>query len=166
MRQDYMFMPRATYAVRPTTIAKGNKVFLLVGGYHKKYDPSSKKWTKVSQGLDLLVGEATQDKVIQWGEPTSLVPQIEPSAKQRGLDQFVGGGGSGVVMEDDTFVFAMTARRTGDKRKRNCLHDHLFEGRRQKKKNGKHDGGKVDTSASYYDPNARKTSGRERRECF
>ncbi|RNE95419.1 group II trans-sialidase superfamily [Trypanosoma rangeli] len=105
---------RVIYEVRPTTIAKGNKVFLLVGGYHQKYDPSSKKWTASSQDLDLLVGEAMQDKVIQWGEPTSLVPQIKPSAKQRGLEQFVGGGGSGVVMEDGTLVFPVTARMTGD----------------------------------------------------
>ncbi|RNE95022.1 group II trans-sialidase superfamily, partial [Trypanosoma rangeli] len=112
MRQEYM--SRVTYEVRPTTIAKGNKVFLLAGDYHQKYDPSSKKWTASSQGLDLLVGEATQDKVIQWGEPTSLVPQIKPSAKQRGLEQFVGGGGSGVVMEDGTLVFPVTARMTGD----------------------------------------------------
>ncbi|RNF09267.1 group II trans-sialidase superfamily [Trypanosoma rangeli] len=106
---------RVRYAYKPTTIAKGNKVFLLVGGYHQKYDPSSKRWIKYSKDLVLLVGEATQDKVIQWGEPTSLLPQIEPSAKQRGLEQFVGGGGSGVVMEDDTFVFPVTARRTGYK---------------------------------------------------
>ncbi|RNE95233.1 group II trans-sialidase superfamily, partial [Trypanosoma rangeli] len=105
---------RVRYAYRPTTIAKDNKVFLLVGGYHQKYDPSSREWIVSSQGLDLLVGEATQDKVIQWGEPTSLAPQIEPSAQQRGLEQFVGGGGSGVVMEDDTLVFPVTTRRTGD----------------------------------------------------
>ncbi|RNE97570.1 trans-sialidase, partial [Trypanosoma rangeli] len=105
---------RLRYAPRPTTITKGNKVFLLVGGYHQKYDPSSREWIASSQGLDLFVGEATQDKVIQWGKSTSLVPQIEPSAKQRGLDRFVGGGGSGVVMEDDTFVFPVTARRTRD----------------------------------------------------
>ncbi|RNE96521.1 group II trans-sialidase superfamily [Trypanosoma rangeli] len=100
------------YAYRPTTVAKENKVFLLVGNSYEKYDPSSKKWIVSSQDLDLLVGEATQDKLIQWGEPTSLVPQIGLSAKQRGLDQFVGGGGSGLVMEDGTFVFPVTARRT------------------------------------------------------
>ncbi|RNF00608.1 trans-sialidase [Trypanosoma rangeli] len=102
------------HTYRPTTIAKGNKVFLLVGGYHQKYDPSSKKWIESSQDLDLLVGEATEYKVIQWGKPTSLLPQIKPSAKQPGLDEFVGGGGSGVVMEDGTFVFPVTARRTGE----------------------------------------------------
>ncbi|RNE97567.1 group II trans-sialidase superfamily [Trypanosoma rangeli] len=106
---------RLRYAPRPTTITKGNKVFLLVGGYHQKYDPSSGRWIESSQGLDLLVGEATQDKLIQWGKSTSLLPQIEPSAKQRGLKEFVGGGGSGVAMEDGTFVFPVTARRTGDK---------------------------------------------------
>ncbi|RNE96641.1 group II trans-sialidase superfamily, partial [Trypanosoma rangeli] len=112
MRQEYMSMSRVTYAVRPTTIAKGNKVFLLAGDSYQKYDPSSKKQTAPSQGFDLLVGEATQDKVIQWGKPTSLLPQIEPFAKRRGLEQFVGGGGSGVVMEDGTLVFPVTARRT------------------------------------------------------
>ncbi|RNE95995.1 group II trans-sialidase superfamily, partial [Trypanosoma rangeli] len=106
---------RVRYARRPTTIAKGKKVFLLVGNYYQKYDPSSKKWIEVSRGLDLLVGEATHGKVIQWGEPTSLLPQIEPSAKQRGLEEFVSAGGSGVVMEDGTLVFPVTARRTGEK---------------------------------------------------
>nr|AAY46228.1 surface glycoprotein [Trypanosoma rangeli] len=101
------------YVYRPTTIAKGNKVFLLVGGLHHKYDPSSKMWTKSSRDFDLLVGEATQGKAIQWGEPTSLWPQIKPSAKQRGLKQLLGGGGSGVVMEDGTFVFPVTAKRRG-----------------------------------------------------
>ncbi|RNE99483.1 group II trans-sialidase superfamily, partial [Trypanosoma rangeli] len=105
---------RVRYAYRPTTIAKGNKVFLLVGNSYQKYDPSSKKWIKVSQGLDLFVGEATQDKVIQWGKPTLLLPQIGLSAKQRGVKEFLGGGGSGVVMEDGTLVFPVRARRTGD----------------------------------------------------
>ncbi|ESL05255.1 trans-sialidase, partial [Trypanosoma rangeli SC58] len=101
------------YAPRPTAIAKGDKVFLLVGGYYQKYDPSSKRWVKSSQGFDLLVGEATQDKVIQWGEPTPLLPQIEPSAKQLGLQEFIVGGGSGVVMEDGTLVFPLRANTGG-----------------------------------------------------
>ncbi|RNF11989.1 trans-sialidase, partial [Trypanosoma rangeli] len=101
----------ASRAIYPTVIAKGNKVFLLAGGYYLKSDPSSKQRIEVSRGFDLLVGEATQDKVIQWSEPTSLLPKIEPSAKQGGLDQFVSAGGSGVVMEDGTLVFPMVARR-------------------------------------------------------
>ncbi|RNE95541.1 group II trans-sialidase superfamily [Trypanosoma rangeli] len=102
--------PHVRCVLKPTTVAKGSKVFLLVGGHYLKFDPSSKSWIVLLQGLDLLVGEATQDKVIQWGKPTSLLSQIEPSAEQRGLDQFAGGGGSGVVMEDDTLVFPVTAR--------------------------------------------------------
>ncbi|ESL05402.1 hypothetical protein TRSC58_06951 [Trypanosoma rangeli SC58] len=102
--------PHVKCVLKPTAVAKGNKVFLLVGGHYKKFDPSSKCWIVLAQGLDLLVGEATQDKVIQWGEPTSLLLQIESTAEQRGLDQFVGGGGSGVVMEDGTLVFPVTVR--------------------------------------------------------
>ncbi|RNF01621.1 group II trans-sialidase superfamily [Trypanosoma rangeli] len=101
--------PYVRCVLKPTTVAKGSKVFLLVGGHYLKFDPSSKSWIVLLQGLDLLVGEATQDKLIQWGKPTSLLSQIEPSAEQRGLDRFAGGG-SGVVMEDGTFVFPLTAR--------------------------------------------------------
>ncbi|ESL05671.1 hypothetical protein TRSC58_06671 [Trypanosoma rangeli SC58] len=100
------------YAPRPTTVAKGNKVFLLVGGYYQKYDPSWKGWIIFSQGFDLLVGEATKDKVIQWGDPTSLWPQIEPYAGELDLRDFIGGG-SGVVMEDGTLVFPLRANREG-----------------------------------------------------
>ncbi|RNE97714.1 group II trans-sialidase superfamily [Trypanosoma rangeli] len=97
-------------AYRPTTVAKGNKVFLLVGDYFTKHYTLTRRDATHLQGLDLLVGEATQDKVIQWGKPTSLLSQIEPSAKQRGLDQFVSAGGSGVVMDDGTLVFPVMAR--------------------------------------------------------
>ncbi|RNE95104.1 group II trans-sialidase superfamily, partial [Trypanosoma rangeli] len=106
---------RLRFAYRPTTIAKGKNVFVLVGNSYQKYYPSMKRWIKVSQGLDLLVGEAKQDKVIQWGEPNPLLPHIEPSAKRRGVKEFLGGGGSGVVMEDGTLVFPVTARKKGKK---------------------------------------------------
>ncbi|RNE94985.1 group II trans-sialidase superfamily, partial [Trypanosoma rangeli] len=102
--------PHVRCVLKPTTVAKGSKVFLLVGGHYLKFDPSSKSWIVLLQGLDLLVGEATQDKVIQWGKPTSILSQIEPSAEQRGLDRFASGGGSGVVMEDGTLAFPVTAR--------------------------------------------------------
>ncbi|RNE96971.1 group II trans-sialidase superfamily [Trypanosoma rangeli] len=97
-------------ALKPTTIAMDNKVFLLVGDYHQKYDPSLRKQTAPSQDLYLLVGEATQDKVIQWGEPTSILSQIEPYANQSGVNRFGGSGGSGIVMEDGTLVFPVMAR--------------------------------------------------------
>ncbi|RNE95677.1 group II trans-sialidase superfamily [Trypanosoma rangeli] len=103
------------YAYAPTTIAKGNRIFILVGGYNQKYDASSKRWIAPSRGFDFFVGEVTQDKVIQWGEPTSLLPQMEPFAKQRGVEQFVGSGGPGVVMEDGTLVFPVTVMKTREK---------------------------------------------------
>ncbi|ESL06070.1 hypothetical protein TRSC58_06261 [Trypanosoma rangeli SC58] len=62
-------MPLVRYAPRPTTIAKGNKVLLFVGGHQSKYDSSSKKWIASLPSLDLLVGEATQDKVFQSRGP-------------------------------------------------------------------------------------------------
>ncbi|RNE96485.1 group II trans-sialidase superfamily [Trypanosoma rangeli] len=98
-------------ALLPTAVAKGNKVFLLVGSHEATYNATAKSWDKVSRQLDLLVGEATQDKVIQWGKPTSLLRITQP-ANQRGLKDFYGAGGSGVVMEDGTLVFPLLVRRS------------------------------------------------------
>ncbi|RNC41439.1 surface protein-2 [Trypanosoma cruzi] len=60
----------------PTTIAKDNKVFLLVGGYEEKYDDSFEHWAMDDWDIQLVVGEVTQatdiqhSKPISWGEPT------------------------------------------------------------------------------------------------
>ncbi|RNE96658.1 group II trans-sialidase superfamily [Trypanosoma rangeli] len=102
----------------PTTIAKDNKVFLLVGSYDWIKKPEG-HWEAGKWDLELVVGEArqpkeTQDKVIQWGQRISLLSQIEPSATRRGVKDFIGAGGSGVVMKDGRLVFPLVARRGED----------------------------------------------------
>ncbi|RNE95309.1 trans-sialidase, partial [Trypanosoma rangeli] len=96
---------------QPTTIAKGNKVFLLVGGNHLQSASIKEQIPQYFQYLDLLVGEATENKAIRWGEPTSLLSQIEPSAKEKGIERFQTCGGSGVLMEDGTLVFPVMAMK-------------------------------------------------------
>ncbi|RNF02421.1 putative group II trans-sialidase [Trypanosoma rangeli] len=99
------------HTAQPTTIAKGNKVFLLVGGNHLQSASIKEQIPQYFQYLDLLVGEATENKAIRWGEPTSLLSQIEPSAKEKGIERFQTCGGSGALMEDGTLVFPVMAMK-------------------------------------------------------
>ncbi|KAF5217910.1 hypothetical protein ECC02_009200 [Trypanosoma cruzi] len=102
----------------PTTIAKENKVFLLVGGYEETYNYDYETWAMDDWDIQLVVGEVTQatdikhSKPISWGEPTSLLPQI-PQKIKSGLKKFVAAGGSGIVMGNGTLVFPlMVSNRT------------------------------------------------------
>ncbi|KAF5226007.1 hypothetical protein ECC02_000937 [Trypanosoma cruzi] len=102
----------------PTTIAKDNKVFLLVGGYEETYNYDYETWAMDDWDIQLVVGEVTQatdikhSKPISWGEPTSLLPQI-PQKIKSGLNKFVAAGGSGIVMGNGTLVFPlMVSNRT------------------------------------------------------
>ncbi|EKF27512.1 trans-sialidase, putative, partial [Trypanosoma cruzi marinkellei] len=96
-------------AFNPTTIAKGNKVFLLVGRGEEKYDNNTKDWKLSDPDIQLVVGEATQFKEgeqsgkINWSGPVSLLKQITDGS-QSDAKVFYPGGGTGVLMEDGTLV--------------------------------------------------------------
>ncbi|EKF38904.1 trans-sialidase, putative [Trypanosoma cruzi marinkellei] len=110
---------RVGVASRPTTIAKGLKVFLLVEIYEEAYDDATKEWTPGDSDLLLIVGEATQSKdgewkgMINWGDPNSLLNQITPQTKSK-LRDISPAGGSGVLMEDGTLVIPLVAKNEGD----------------------------------------------------
>ncbi|RNE95554.1 group II trans-sialidase superfamily, partial [Trypanosoma conorhini] len=104
---------RVGRAFYPTAVAKDNKVFLLVGSYDMIDDGSDSHWKEGNWSLELLVGEATQDKQIQWGQPQQLLPQIAQSAQAIGVDGFFSAGGSGVVMASGALVFPVVAARRG-----------------------------------------------------
>ncbi|PWV04871.1 putative trans-sialidase [Trypanosoma cruzi] len=101
----------------PTTIAKGNKLFLLVGSYIMMQDTKDDFWKLGGTDIQLVQGEATkstegkQSKSIKWGEPKSLLGQIAPQAQGDSKVLWAGGGGSGVLMEDGTFVFPLQKRK-------------------------------------------------------
>ncbi|RNE95148.1 group II trans-sialidase superfamily, partial [Trypanosoma conorhini] len=100
-------------AFYPTTVAKNNKVFLLVGSHYLIYNSTGSTWTKGDWSLALLVGEPTQGKQIQWGQPQQLLPQIAQSAQANQLDEFSGAGGSGVAMASGALVFPVVATQRG-----------------------------------------------------
>ncbi|EKF28617.1 trans-sialidase, putative, partial [Trypanosoma cruzi marinkellei] len=107
-------------ALLPTTIARGNDLFLLVGSHNRIRDPTAKLWIDDGWDIHLVVGKATQSaddkqsELVEWGAPKSLLASITKSTQQRGLTNFVGGGGSGIVTEDGRLVFPMMATRKND----------------------------------------------------
>ncbi|EKF27458.1 trans-sialidase, putative, partial [Trypanosoma cruzi marinkellei] len=106
-------------AFNPTTIAKGNKVFLLVGRGEEKYDNNTKNWKLSDPDIQLVVGEATQFKEgeqsgkINWSGPVSLLKQITDGC-QSDAKVFYPGGGTGVLMEDGTLVLPVQGANDED----------------------------------------------------
>ncbi|KAF8285243.1 putative trans-sialidase, Group II, partial [Trypanosoma cruzi] len=97
----------------PTTIAKGDKVFLLVGS--TALSDADGDWKEGSLELKLVVGDVTnptdseQSKRIEWGETKSPLNESTLAAHKGNLTGFVASGGSGVLMEDGTLVFSLMA---------------------------------------------------------
>ncbi|RNC35520.1 trans-sialidase [Trypanosoma cruzi] len=101
--------------LNPTTTTKGNKVFLLAVSYDM-LNESGGSWKRDSLDLKLVVGDVTKPSAseqsgwITWGTPTSL-GQTTLKTPKAGLKNFASGG-SGVVLEDGTIVFPVSAFNT------------------------------------------------------
>ncbi|EKF38277.1 trans-sialidase, putative [Trypanosoma cruzi marinkellei] len=111
---------RVGVAFNPTSIAKGNKVFLVVGIYEERYDKDKKSWMTGEPDIQLVVGKATQStggeqsKKFSWSLPTSLLKEITPEKKSE-LKMFSPGGGAGLLMENGTLVFPLeVVKKNGD----------------------------------------------------
>ncbi|RNF08305.1 trans-sialidase [Trypanosoma cruzi] len=98
----------------PTTIAKGDKVFLLAGSTALSYVDGS--WKEGRFELKLVVGEVTNptggepSKRIKWGEIQSPLNESTIGAHNGKLAECLASGGSGVLMEDGTLVFPLMAK--------------------------------------------------------
>ncbi|RNC56639.1 surface protein-2 [Trypanosoma cruzi] len=105
---------RLRFLYGPTAVAKDNKVFLLVGSSTTRYDNVKDTWVKDGWDIQLVEGVATQSTdgvqstLINWAEPNSILQQI-PKQTQDQLMQLLTAGGSGIVMQNDTLVFPLTA---------------------------------------------------------
>ncbi|RNC36573.1 trans-sialidase, partial [Trypanosoma cruzi] len=101
--------------LRPTTTMKGNKVFLLAGGFGElKESGRNWKWGKFE--LKLVVGDVTNptggklSERIKWGPIRSPLNESTIAAHKVNLTEFVASGGSGVLMEEGTIVFPLMAK--------------------------------------------------------
>ncbi|ESS55175.1 trans-sialidase [Trypanosoma cruzi Dm28c] len=99
--------------LRPTTIAKGDKVFLLAGGTALSYVVGNGKEDRFE--LKLVVGEVTKSTDgkpsgwIKWGDPKPLPKRISSASHEGEWTGFFASGGSGILMEDGTIVFPLMA---------------------------------------------------------
>ncbi|PWV14020.1 putative trans-sialidase, Group II [Trypanosoma cruzi] len=109
---------RVGVVFNPTTTTKGNKVFLLATSYDM-LNESGGSWKRDSLDLELVVGDVTKPTAgepsgwITWGSPTSL-GQTTLKTPKAGLKNFASSGGSGVLMEDGTIVFPVSARNEAE----------------------------------------------------
>ncbi|EAN99587.1 putative trans-sialidase, Group VI [Trypanosoma cruzi] len=99
---------------RPTTVVKGNDIYMLAGNY---------SWTltavgqAVDWGLMLVKGnvskkEDEKNERIYWND-TYIIPW-NYNGNQGSLKRLVGSGGSGVKMEDGTLVFPLEGTKKED----------------------------------------------------
>ncbi|EKG00386.1 trans-sialidase, putative, partial [Trypanosoma cruzi] len=88
----------------PTTIAKGDKVFLLVGS--TVLSDVNGSWKEGSLELKLVVGAVTKStggkprEWIEWDEVQSPVQRTTSASHEGNLTDYIASGGSGVLMED------------------------------------------------------------------
>ncbi|PBJ76913.1 trans-sialidase [Trypanosoma cruzi cruzi] len=99
---------------RPTTVAKGSDIYMLAGNYIWAYAENDQA---VDWGLMLVKGHVIDEnqngKRIYWND-TYAIPWTYKGYQQNSLKRLIGGGGSGVKMEDGTLVFPLEAVKKKD----------------------------------------------------
>ncbi|KAF5221833.1 hypothetical protein ECC02_005191 [Trypanosoma cruzi] len=99
---------------QPTTITRGNKVFLLSESSLWSYSHGNFYWDRLD--LKLVVGTVTNStggepsKRISWDNPKSLLSvNISAASYESKFERFFPSGGSGVLMNNGTLVFPVIA---------------------------------------------------------
>ncbi|RNE97251.1 putative trans-sialidase [Trypanosoma cruzi] len=103
---------------RPTTVVKGNEIYMLVGKYsHGAADTCQEDGGADDGGLLLVKGEVSEEsssgKRIKWSDNDG-VSRISVGELDS-WTRLIGSGGSGVKMNDDTLVFPVEGTRKENK---------------------------------------------------
>ncbi|PBJ68724.1 trans-sialidase [Trypanosoma cruzi cruzi] len=110
-KQDASQSEMKVYVSRPTTVVKGNDIYMLAGTYIRENfavcqgGPGAASW-----GLLLVKGNVsdTEGKEIVW-EDTDGLPCTSIVGLHKSLTGEIGSGGSGVKMDDGALVFPLEA---------------------------------------------------------
>ncbi|RNF10440.1 trans-sialidase, partial [Trypanosoma cruzi] len=105
---------KKVHVSRPTTVVDESNIYMIVGKYSRKgaRESGADDW-----GLLLVKGTASDkesNKQIDWKD-TNAVPTKPLGEQQNSLKRLIGGGGSGVKMEDGTLVFPVEGTKEKDK---------------------------------------------------
>ncbi|EKG00868.1 trans-sialidase, putative, partial [Trypanosoma cruzi] len=97
---------------RPTTVVKGSDIYMLVGKFSRTAATDDQESGADDSGLLLVKGDVTAEEgeTIHWNDAHPL-PCTLLSQEHDSLMQLVGGGGSGVNINDDTLVFPVEAKK-------------------------------------------------------
>ncbi|KAF8303298.1 putative trans-sialidase, Group VI [Trypanosoma cruzi] len=101
---------------RPTTVVKGNDIYMLVGKYSGKPAAGvSVEGGADDSGLLLVKGKvgAEGNKQIDWKETTDL-SRAAFDKELQSLEGLIGSGGSGFEMKGDKLVFPVEGTKKGD----------------------------------------------------
>ncbi|RNC38489.1 amastigote surface protein 4 [Trypanosoma cruzi] len=92
---------------RPTTVVKGSDIYMLAGNYSWAYADNDRA---VGWGLMLVKGHVSEEnekgKRIYWND-TYAIPWTYKGNQHSILKRLIGGGGSGLKMNDGTLVFPL-----------------------------------------------------------
>ncbi|PBJ77683.1 trans-sialidase [Trypanosoma cruzi cruzi] len=101
---------------RPTTVVKGNDIYMLVGKYSHAAATGKEDGGANDGGLLLVKGkvcdEGASGKRIQWKDNDG-VSRISVGERES-WSRLTGGGGSGIETEDGTLVFPVEGTKKGD----------------------------------------------------
>ncbi|EAN94054.1 putative trans-sialidase, Group V [Trypanosoma cruzi] len=117
LEEDISMEKKKVDVSRPTTVVKGNNIYMIVGKHSHEDAANCQAGTENTKSGILLVkgevgGEADNNR-IHWketdGVPCTLGDQHES------LSRLIGGGGSGVKLNEGTLVFPVEATKKKEK---------------------------------------------------
>ncbi|RNC36773.1 trans-sialidase, partial [Trypanosoma cruzi] len=100
---------------RPTTVVQGNDIYMVVGKYSPTAATGKEDGEADDSGLLLVKGnvsneESSNEKRIYWND-SYFIPWNYKDKQHESLLRLIGGGGSGVKMNDGTIVFPLEGTR-------------------------------------------------------
>ncbi|EKF31138.1 trans-sialidase, putative, partial [Trypanosoma cruzi marinkellei] len=102
---------------RPTTVVNGSDIYMLAGVYVNK-NLASCQGAADAKSYELLlvkgnVSNGGNKNRVYWND-TYVIPWNPDDEQPKKLSGLMGGGGSGVRMEDGTLVFPLEGKKNGD----------------------------------------------------
>ncbi|PWU90437.1 putative trans-sialidase, Group VI [Trypanosoma cruzi] len=90
---------------RPTAVVGESDIYMLVGKHSHEAAANCQTETEIKSGILLVKGEVSEggNQQIHWKETGGVPCTLDD--QQNSLKRLIGGGGSGVKMEDGTIVF-------------------------------------------------------------
>ncbi|RNC42147.1 putative trans-sialidase, partial [Trypanosoma cruzi] len=110
--------PKRMDVSRPTTVVEGNNIYMLVGKYSQAAAVGAQDSGAENWGLLLVQGNVSDgsrgEKRIQWKDATDI-PRASFGDQLISWTGLIGGGGSGVKMEDGKLLFPVEGTKKGNK---------------------------------------------------